>query len=153
MARGAIFLPALAGSGDHALVVAIEDLEYERPIVQFGRAGAVGQYEDLRAVRVAIGGGEPNGLILLEAVARAAMRQEPAIVVRPQRCIERLDALLRTGDDDGAIASRENLLEQLRQRALESRRAQLIKADLGQSTPPMLFPFLFLVMIGDEAIK
>ena len=153
MARGAIFLPALAGSGDYAFVIAVEDLENERPIVQFRRAGAVGQHEDLRAVRVAIGGGEPNGLILLEAVARTPMRQEPAIVVRPQRRIERLDAFLRTCDDDGAIASRENLLEQLRQRALESRRPQLIKADLGQSTPPMLFPFLLLVMIGDEAIK
>ena len=75
-----------------------------------------------------------RGLVGGEAVLGRAVGEEAAVVVGPERARERLDALVRAGDDHRALPAGKHLLEHARQRLLERGGRQLVEADLAQ--PP-----------------
>ena len=78
-----VALAAHARSRDRARIVAVEELEAAGILVDPGRARAVGQDEDLRAVRVLVLRREPDRLLGWKAVARPTMGKEAAIVIGP----------------------------------------------------------------------
>src|SRR5262245_11881321 len=88
-------LPAPTCRRDGAFIAAVEDLDRRAPSANVARGGAVGQDEHRRSVGVLLRRGQPDRLILGEAVAARTMRQEGAVVICPQRGIERLDPLGR----------------------------------------------------------
>ena len=63
--------------------------------------------------------------------ARAAVRQEAAGIERPQVRVQRLDALDRAQQHDGALAARQRQVEHARQHILEAAARQVIEPDLG----------------------
>jgi len=55
---------------------------------------------------------------------------------RPKRCVQRFDALLRTGQHDGAPFALQNFLEKLSQRLFQRAALQLVETDRRQSYFP-----------------
>src|SRR5205823_510417 len=73
--------PTLAGGGDGALVIAIEQVDDAGEVIEIGRGAAVDQDQHRGAVRVLGIGAEPNRLLLRVAVAGRTVRQEAGVAI------------------------------------------------------------------------
>ena len=118
MAVLAVGFPPPPGGVDGGRVAAVEQFEAALIVADVRGSRAVGEEQELGPVGVIIRGRQPYRLVLGRAVLFGAVGQPRALFIGPQKPRQRLDALLRAGQNQGPLAGPEGLFQELRQHLL-----------------------------------
>ena len=103
--------PAAACRLQRRRIGPVEHVEAAFEAAGIGRGNTIDHDGDLSAIGIGVVGAKKDRLARGLAVSRRAVRQERALIVGPERRVQRLRALLGAGEHHGAAAALQHLLQ------------------------------------------